>query len=233
MRLFVLDALEHEWPHLGRTSAARSAVRRWADDAPALQQFADAIALVDFVQRRGQPAASDEVLASVVPHAGVDELAARTILQAVLPGLRAVAASEAWRADRDEIDAAVAAEAWTRIRTYPVAARPDRIAANVVLDVRKQVRRSHQPRTREVAAEVVALESRAADEYVAPADEELMSLLVCSVLRGVLTPAEATLIATTTIGGVALGQLVESRSALRSQRRRRMLAEKKLAWVAR
>jgi hypothetical protein len=79
---------------------------------------------------------------------------------------------------------------------------------------------------------MAAFEDRAAAAASQPADEELMSLLEDAVRWGVLTAEEATLIATTTIGHAGLTQLVDSRSALRSARRRRLLAERRLAWLA-
>jgi hypothetical protein len=73
-----------------------------------------------------------EALAQLAPH---DELAARTLLQALMPGLVRLA-SHLDKADL-ELYEELAAMAWERIRTYP-ACRPGPVAANILRDVRKR-----------------------------------------------------------------------------------------------
>ena len=67
--------------------------------------------------------------------ARADPLAARLVLQALLPGLKALAGRLLLEADeRDEVWSALLAHCWERIRSYPLERRPARIAANTLLD---------------------------------------------------------------------------------------------------
>lgn len=79
---------------------------------------------------------ADIVLAELIGHARTDELAARIVLQRVLPGLVKVANRRggAWKRDRATAFNDVVATAWIVIREYPIERRPRRIASNVVRD---------------------------------------------------------------------------------------------------
>ena len=91
------------------------------------------------------------------------ELAARTLLQALLGGLANLARHIG--RDADAIDEMVSL-AWERIRTYP-AHRPGSVSGNVCLDVRKRYLRIHDTETRyAIAAPRVALEPSAEDQVV-------------------------------------------------------------------
>jgi hypothetical protein len=68
-----------------------------------------------------------------------EELAARTLLQALLPGLISMAAGKAPR-EPVALDELVGL-AWERIRTYP-STREGSVAGNVLLDVRKRFARA-------------------------------------------------------------------------------------------
>jgi hypothetical protein len=128
----IVQSLNAEWAHVARSPLARRALMRWATANPVL---ADARTVDDFVDTRSRPewgAAAHRVLAA---EAAIDEMAARTLLQALLGGLVCLCG----RVGRGEADAIVdlVALAWARIRTYPVH-RKGAVAANVLLDVRKQ-----------------------------------------------------------------------------------------------
>jgi DNA-directed RNA polymerase specialized sigma24 family protein len=132
---YVLANLDSEWRHVARCGAGRRALQRWAQAHPALGGAGDLGGLLE--QRRASSAGS-AILAALAQLAPGDELAARTLLQALLPGLVRLARTTA-ADDPDAIDEMVSL-AWERIRTYP-ADRPGPVAANVVLDVRKRYRR--------------------------------------------------------------------------------------------
>ncbi|MDP9440643.1 MAG: hypothetical protein M3P34_00350, partial [Actinomycetota bacterium] len=74
------------------------------------------------------------ILAALSRLAAGEELAARTLLQALVPGLVALARGPL-AGDRTCLDELVSL-AWERIRTYPTR-RPGSVAANVLYDVRK------------------------------------------------------------------------------------------------
>jgi len=127
------EALDREWRVEHEHSAAgAAAVTRWSDREPDLYGLAD---LGDALDCRHDPDRGPAVLAALARLAPTEELAARTLLQALLPGL----VHMALRRFADDPDAVedITAVAWERIRTYP-ATRPGSVAANVIVDVRKR-----------------------------------------------------------------------------------------------
>jgi DNA-directed RNA polymerase specialized sigma24 family protein len=132
---YVLANLDSEWRHVARGGSGRRALQRWAAVHPALGGARD---LGGLLERRRASAAGPAILAALAQLAPSDELAARTLLQALLPGLVRLARTTA--ADDPEAIDEMVSLAWERIRTYPPG-RTGPVAANVVLDVRKCYRR--------------------------------------------------------------------------------------------
>lgn len=127
------EALDHEWraDHEHSTAGA-AALARWREREPALHGLAD---LGEVLASRSDTERGPAVLAALARLAPSEALAARTLLQALLPGL----VHMALRRFVDDPDALeeVTAIAWERIRTYPPG-RPGAVAANVIVDVRKR-----------------------------------------------------------------------------------------------
>ncbi len=109
---------------------------RWTSRNPAL---ATAHSVDDFVDTRTRPHWGDQALRVLAVEAPDDEIAARTLLQALLGGLVRLATQVA----HDDPDAVgeVVAMAWNRIRTSP-SQRCGPVAGNVLLDVRKELLRT-------------------------------------------------------------------------------------------
>lgn len=122
------SALNAEWAELA-ADAAKSPLD-WRSSWPAL---AACESLDDVLGRmRAQP---DPVLYALLSLcAGGDLLAGRVVLQAMLGKLVRMAAIDT-QAGLDDYVGAL----WLRIRTYPTADRPVRIAANLALDTLKTV----------------------------------------------------------------------------------------------
>jgi len=125
-----------DWDHLVSTTDAADALGRWRSD-PRLDAN-DLDALVAAAGAGGEAGAfdADDVLGCLVRLAPADTVAARTVLQRVLPGLVAAARRRAGaekRAIESLLDDLVAT-AWTVIVTYPVDRRPAKFAANIVRD---------------------------------------------------------------------------------------------------
>ena len=80
--------LDAEWRRVGASSAGRSAVRRWAEEEPALAGATSALDVLARCQRHGN---GQEALAAVLRLAGTDEFARQTVMQSILPGLVALA----------------------------------------------------------------------------------------------------------------------------------------------
>lgn len=131
----VLVALDTEWERMATGPLARRKLIRWADSQPPLIGLRDFAAVLE---RRRHPAAANDVLAALAALAPDDELAARVLLQAMIPGLVRLAQTAGWD-DPSAIDELVSL-AWERIRTYPTS-RNGSVAANVLWDCRKRYRR--------------------------------------------------------------------------------------------
>ena len=91
MRQF-LDQLDDEWMALCDSRNGRRALAPWAAD-PVVGGFPGLDAIVGMIQRRGRPAESDRMLLALLRRASSDNLAARTVLQALMPGLKTLMAT--------------------------------------------------------------------------------------------------------------------------------------------
>ena len=90
--------------------------------------------LDELLEMRRNPTVAPRILSALARLARGDDVAARTLLQALVPGLVTLAASVGGD-DPTALDEIVSL-AWERIRTYPVS-RPGSVAGNVLLDVRR------------------------------------------------------------------------------------------------
>lgn len=128
----VVETLNAEWDRLVKSPEGRHAVERWRLGWPVLECCDE---LRDVLELRSDPALAQAVLRPLALMSPSDDLAARTLLQALLPGLVLLARSTA--NDDPEGLGDVVALAWERIRTYP-SHREGSVAGNVLLDVRKR-----------------------------------------------------------------------------------------------
>lgn len=137
----ILQSLNKEWPTIADSPMARRALMRWSSVHPVLTRADD---LDDVIALGYAPEEGPEVRRVLAALAPTDEIAARTLLQALLGGLCNLARRIG--RDRDAIDDVVSL-AWERIRTYP-AHRPGSVSGNVLLDVRKRYSSEHDAATR-------------------------------------------------------------------------------------
>lgn len=192
-----LSRLDDEWNRIDRSPASAAALRRWSLREPDLRPSETLGSLL--LRRKHQPETARGILAALARLAPSDELAARTLLQAMLPGLVRLATS-ALADDPLALDEVVAL-AWERIRTYP-RTRAGSVAANVIWDVRKRYREHRSvevpgasPVEVEAArpapsAEEVVLETCAVDDVLAAMragsiGEEALALIVRTRLEEV------------------------------------------------
>ena len=107
---------------------------------PALAAFDGPVRLVELLwDKSGSPAVKDRALSALLVRARTEPLAARVVLQAMLPGLKSLSA----RLSRsvvnfEELWQILFACLWERIVTYPVERRPRRVAANLLRDTLKR-----------------------------------------------------------------------------------------------
>ena len=213
-----LVALEREWRVLVRGRLGME-IRRWKVAEPALARFAGPERVIAFLwDRNASPVEKDRVLAALLRLARTESLAARMVLQAMLPGLKTLAAVFLKRgADTESEPALERSELWQvlflamleRIRTYPLARRPRKIAANLVLDV-KHVTLADLQRTRSGYQELPRdepLEVPAGSSALAAADvEEPMRRAVAA---GAISAADAELLLQVDVDGVSLREAAE------------------------
>lgn len=154
----LFGSLEEEWRRLVGSGGGRRALERWRTAAPELAEIASLDELVAAV-RAGAPTDTGHARALAWLAEG-DEVAARTLLQAVLPSLVCLVR----RSGRCDPDAAgsVVGLAWIRIRTYP-RHRPGDVAANLYWDIRKQYLRSRGEPTEQFCGDDPSLTAPSAE----------------------------------------------------------------------
>lgn len=247
MELDPVAQLDREWQQLS-SGRLRSKLREWAEAEPALAPFADPATLIRFLRRPGPWAARDALLRALLYRARLEPLAARVVLEALLPGLKRVAERVILDSrDRDELWSLLLACAWEQIRTYPLERRPSRIAANLLLDTRRKtldqfLRERARPRSRPDSptgarrARQRAIEQREAAASLTAASSarqqahgDVDALLATAVEAGAISREEAELIARTRIDGVALHELAAAASvAYHTLNVRRIRGERRL-----
>jgi hypothetical protein len=222
----LIERLEAEWPLLA-AGPLQQRLRLWAEQEPALTGFATPQQLLRQLRSlRGRPRAEDTILAALVRQAQADPLAARVVLQALLPGLKALAGRLLLDAgERDELWSALLAHCWERIRSYPLERRPTRVAANVLLDTLKRTSRelAHRRRDRDQLTDEA---TRHAEARVAADVERLLARAVAATA---ISAEEAELILRTRIDGEDLHAVAAEQSlAYHTLTVRRLRAEKRL-----
>jgi hypothetical protein len=136
--------LTQEWAQLHSLTSTRTQVRRWGRNEPALAGFTRPGDVVDAIDAGDHDRKNELLLALIRLFQGGQQLAGRTVLQALLPRLSRIgtrpglstSSSDTWLDDRRHI---VLAEFWDVMSDYPVDRRPTRVAANLTLDTLHRV----------------------------------------------------------------------------------------------
>ena len=194
-----LATLDHEWDAIKASPASCEALRQWGRLEPALDGLAD---LDHLLKERTRSEAAPAMLSALVRLAAHDQLAARTLLQALVPGLLRFATTEC-RDDPAGFEELIAI-AWVRIRTYPES-RDGSVAANIVLDVRKTYR-SH----RAIESPKAQFDQPVRHPEVPSAEDTFLTgsavddLLVLARRRSAISPAALNLIVRTRVDLIPL-----------------------------
>jgi hypothetical protein len=218
----VFDLLERDWRHVRHDERMARRLPEVCDAAGGATSLED----IERFVRAALPADADRVLVALAARAIEGEaLAARVLLQLLLPGVRRLARTWWALGDADERASAAVAATYDRIRHYPLARRPQRVAANVLMDAAADLRRAVR------AAPVTDGDHPAAGREL-PAVEpdhpalELVDVLSDAVTGGVVSAADAELIAASRIAGTSLHEIARRRGAkLRTLQWRRKRAE--------
>lgn len=211
----------------GRRLAAR--LRAWAETEPALHRFGgEPEALFRFL-RTPPSGERDQVFCALLGQAKEDQFAGLVVLEALLPGLKALARRLLVEpGQRDEVWAVILACCWERIRRYPIERRPGRVAANLLLDTRHAALRALGRRPDEPPT-VPLEESRAPSEKAPEQHTDVIALLREAVKAEAITAEEAQLILYTRIDRADLHALAhEQHVAYHALVVRRLRAERRL-----
>jgi hypothetical protein len=222
----LVERLEAEWPALAAGLVALR-VRRWGELDPALAGFPSPQRLLRHLRSRHDVHPSkDAVLAALVRQAGTDPVAARLVMQALLPGLKGLAGRLLLEADeRDEVWSALLAHCWERIRRYPLERRPSRIAANTLLDTLQKTTRELK-RQRRYRDQLTDAPERTADTRT---DRDVERVLARAVAATAISAEEAELILRSRIDRVDLRAIAaEAGVAYNTLVVRRLRAERRL-----
>lgn len=197
----ILQVLDRQWPDVATSPEARRALIRWANDHEVLAGMRD---LRDVLESRRHPRVAREVLSVLAGLAPTDELAARALLQVLLPGLVRLVGTHG-QSDPEAPDDLVAL-AWERIRTYP-STRKGSVAANVILDVRKQylrLRRDARMVPMFQCPEPFAEASSPEDQVIAALGVEEIA---AALHQGLVSAAMLEAIVRTRLGGESLAEV--------------------------
>jgi len=215
----ITTTLNDEWSRLAHSPQARRALTSWSVTRPVFAGAAD----LDVVLERNRGRDGADIRRSLAELASSDDIAARTLLQALLGGICTMA--RRCSNDGDTIDEFVAI-AWERIRTYPTH-RPGSVAGNVLLDTRKRYLRARR------AAVPPALTQLHPDVQRSAEDEALERCvfddLVAATERGVISHDALQTIVRSRVQGESLAVLAaEHGLSVKVLRHRRWRAEARL-----
>jgi DNA-directed RNA polymerase specialized sigma24 family protein len=221
-----IDVLEQDWQAQLHHPVLRNRFRVWQDADATLTRFKDVIALLRFLRGPGSGVEKDEVLSALLARARWEPLAARVVLEAMLPGLKKLAGRLLTDArEREELWSAVMACAWERICTYPVERRPRKVAANLLLDTLRGTLAALSAGRREPSTQTFPAQLEAPQQC----DSDVDALLAQAVAAGAVSEDEAELILLTRIDGASLKVLAADRGvSFDTLKHRRHRAERRL-----
>jgi hypothetical protein len=219
--------LDEDWARLASSQEGARALEAWRQRWPV---FATCRHLGEVLVRRADPVTAQEVLRPLALMAPSDAVAARTLLQALLPGLLGLVGS-AGRDDPAALEELVGL-AWERIRTYPPH-REGSVAGNVVLDVRKRYRRHRTiEKPRSIPHETWREPSVEQPDTLETAG--VGGLLALAVQRGVIDRDELEVIVRSRMFDVPLSEVAQERGvSARRLGQERWRAEDRLRRMAR
>ena len=131
---YILTRLQREWNVLSLRRSAVDQATAWQLTPRVLSSLDELLVLTGLGTRPAHPA-SDETLRRLVTLARHDDLAARVVLQRMLPGLSNCAKRNAdgFETQLDALDELLT-EAWTVIRSFPIESRDRYVIKNLLRD---------------------------------------------------------------------------------------------------
>ena len=246
----LFSVLDHEWDVLCARPATQLTLEQWGSKDYALAAFATMGDLVARIENRQTPVAErEEILSSLACLASGDELAARILLQLVLPGIKALLRRFYWSGNAERT-ADVVASVYARIRAFTPSPRPTWVAKRLFECARRRLRTTVEQQRRQAGHEdhwMRESEGSEPGERSLPASgvliaefgdqrsaaEELAELLEWATAQGHLRPDDAELIRLYRLDHVPTAELCALRGgAPASLERRRQRAESRLKAAA-
>ncbi|MBM3828859.1 MAG: hypothetical protein FJW09_09485 [Actinobacteria bacterium] len=135
-RIPVAQALYLEWTAMCSDRRLLREVNGWGLPGRPIGHL-DELLIRSGLDGRSDDDDSDYYLALIQQRATTDELAARVVLQRLMPAMLSIATKRGPITDNGTIGAfeAVVSAAWAVIRRYPIARRPVHVAGNLVRDI--------------------------------------------------------------------------------------------------
>jgi DNA-directed RNA polymerase specialized sigma24 family protein len=222
-----IDITASDWSRELRSPALRARFRVWRDAEPVLARFVDPAALIRFMRSPADRAEKDAVLCALLGWARNEPVGARVVLEAILPGLLNLGARLVRDAhDREELWSVIFSAVWEGIRRYPVERRKRRVAANLLFET---MHRTVVELGRESAWRSMTSSFDSATPAPDEVDGDVDGLLDGAMRAGALTAAEAEMILSSRIDGVALADLARSAGvSYNTMKLRRQRAERRL-----
>ena len=219
---------ERDWQRELAGRVLRERLRRWRELEPALWPFTRPAALIRYLGPSTPAASKDMVLCALLRCAREDPLAARLVLQTLLPVLKRQVGQVLINADeREELWSAVLYRVWQRIRSYPIGRLPHHVAANLALTSVREVLEALE-RERKLARRMTHASSPELPDRD-PGESDIDALLELAVQAGGITETEAELIVRTRIDGELLGPIAAARGVrLNTLVQARQRAERRL-----
>ena len=192
----LLVRLQHDWEHIKQSRRALHQARQWCLVSTPLGPDRPLESLDDVLRWAGYGCAAgnggdDHVLGSLVRLAVTDQLAARVVLQRLLPGISTMARRRTGRGrSYHSVLDEVVATAWTVIRTYPVDRRHTYVAVGLLREIDYQsFRRARRRLTTFVPRPLHTFDAQPAPVGAIGPAEELRVLLEAAAAAG-LDPAD-------------------------------------------
>jgi hypothetical protein len=227
--LVPLDLLDRDWQRELASGTVAERLCRWQLNEPALGCFCSVESLTRYLRTSQSGERQDAVLGALVRQAHDDPVAARLVLQRLLPGLKRRAGRAILdAAEREELWSLLLAQTWERIRTYPIERRDRHVAAGLVLDsVRDTL--ALLAKQRQQAAGLIAEPPEGVEDR-RDQSGDVVWLLRESVEAGAISREEAGLILETRIDQTPLDEAAAKRGVSRHALVvRRLRAERRLA----
>lgn len=199
--------LDREWAQLCRRRSVLERVRSWNLTTHRYRTLAEFLTLCGHNAAPSETA--NELLRRLVTIAARDPLAARIVLQRILPGLLAIVRREQLRSRATDAFELLVGEAWLAIVSYRADARRTHVAARLLNDARHRAFTSPRRRQNRSLEDIVAPRQLDLPRMPAPgsAFEELIGVLAevrpglddddLAVLRDALAERPARLVAET------------------------------------